>query len=248
MSSAKSIPVGRLRNSAPGVGRELAIEIERSGDDAVQALLCFLSAEGDNHIVRNHAFEALRTLGHCGMLPVLTYLRDFDQFDDATQVYIAKGLVRLVGDIDAESAEPELIELMLRLIRVQEEGTTGRAWHFIQQIKMEIHVVLADNGCSSMLDDLTALLGSGDELVFPVVIQAVGMIGDHRTVLPLIRLHALEGEETWLATEIRKAFRKIIRREGMDRTDLDRLYELTAKQAASLEKLLQGARRRSSKT
>ena len=146
MSSAPTIPVGRLRDSAPGVGRQLADEIGQSGDDAVVALLRFLSAEGENHIVRNHAFEALRTLGQQGMGPTLAYLQEFEQFDDATQVYIAKGLIRLVGDIDADMAEPELIGLIRRLIKVQDQGIAGRAWHFIQQIKMEIHAVLAANG------------------------------------------------------------------------------------------------------
>jgi hypothetical protein len=244
MSSAPSIPVGRLRDSAPGVGRQLADEISRSGDEAVMALLRFLSAEGENHIVRNHAFEALRTLGRQGMDPTLVYLREFDRFDDATQVYIAKGLVRLVGDIDADMAESELIGLIRRLIGVQEQGIAGRAWHFIQQIKMEIHAVLAANGCSTMLDDLLALLGSGEELVFPVVIQAIGLIGDRRALLPLLRLHALEGDETWLATEIRKSFRRIIRREGVDRAELGQMTGLTAADRTSLEQLLQSARRR----
>ncbi len=243
MDVPPAIPVNRLRDSAPGVGRILAGEIGKSGDEAVMILLRFLSAEGENHVVRNHAFDALRALGDAGLDPILAYLGEFDQYDDATQVYIAKGLIRLAGEIDARRAEPELIRMIHRLIRAQEQGTIGRSWYFIQQIKMEIHAVLASLGCRSVLDDLMSLLGSGDELVFPVVIQSVGLIGDRRALRPLIRLHALEGEETWLATEIRKAFRKIVRREDMDLTELRRMSTLTPPQRTSLNQLLERRKR-----
>jgi HEAT repeat protein len=246
MSVSPAFPVSRLRDSSPGVGRKLASEIGNSGDEAVMTLLRFLSAEGENHVVRNHAFDALRALGAAGLGPILSYLGDFDQYDDAAQVYIAKGLIRLAGEIDAGRAEPEMIRLMHRLISVQEQGAFGRAWYFIQQIKMEIHAVLASQGCRTVLDDLMSLLGSGEELVFPVVIQSVGLIGDRRALRPLIRLRSLEGEETWLATEIRKAFRKIVRREGIDHDELRRMSTLTSSQRTSLEQLL--ARRRNGRS
>jgi len=243
MSVSQAIPVNMLRDSAPDVGRKLAGEIGRSGDDAVVTLLRFLSAEGENHVVRNHAFDALRALGSAGLGPVLAHLKAFDEYENPTRVYIAKGLVRLVGEIDDERVRPALLELMRRLITLQDEGAAGRAWHFMQQIKMEIHAVLASLNCRDMIDDLLGILGSGEEMVFPVVIQSVGAIGDRRALMPLIRLHALEGEETWLATEIRKAFRKIVRREKIDHSDLRALAGLTAEQQASLRNLL-GARRR----
>ncbi len=248
MIPAHTIPLNRLRDSAPGIGLELAGEIGQSNDQAVMQLIHFLSAEGENHVVRTHSFEALRALGTAGLKPILTYLRAFDQFDDATQVYIAKGLVRLVGEIDAEAAHPALITFISRLIDLQdEEGITDREWHFIQQIKMEIHAVLASIGCLTLRDDLMALLGRGEELVFPAVIQSVGLIGDRRAIVPLIRLHALEGEETWLATEIRKAFRKIVRREQIDSAELRQIPSLTTSQSTSLEQLL-GTRRRISRS
>lgn len=236
--------MNQLRDSAPGVGRKLAGEIGQSDDEGVVTdLICFLVAEGENHVVRNHAFDALKALGRAGLDPTLSYLRSFDMFDNATQVYIAKGLIRLVGDIDAPLAKPDLIEMIQRLITVQAQGTAGRAWHFIQQIKMEIHAVLASLGCRTVLDDLMGILGSGDELVFPVVIQSVGLIGDRRALRPLIRLHALEGDETWLATEIRKAFKKIIRRENVDKADVLRMSALTPSQRTSLDQLLVARKR-----
>jgi hypothetical protein len=243
MTVSRVIPVNRLRDSSPGVGRKLAGEIGKSGDEAVMTLLRFLSAEGDNHVVRNHAFDTLRALGRTGLKPILQFLAAFDQFDDATQVYIAKGLIRLIGEIDGDEARPELITLIHRLIRVQERGTIGRAWYFIQQIKMEIHAVLASLDCREVLDDLMGILGSGEELVFPVVIQSVGLIGDRRALRPLIRLHALEGEGTWLAGEIRKAFRKILRREGVEPSELYRMSALTPPQRTSLDQLLEPGRR-----
>jgi hypothetical protein len=230
--------MNQLRDSAPGMGRKLAGEIGQSDHEGVMTLIFFLVAEGENHVVRTHAFDALRALGRAGLDPTLTYLRSFDHFDDATQVYIAKGLIRLVGDIDADRAKPDLLEMIQRLIAIQDQDTAGRAWHFIQQIKMEIHAVLASLDCRTVLDDLMGLLGSGDELVFPVVIQSVGLIGDRRALRPLIRLHALEGDATWLATEIRKAFRKIIRRENVNHSDLLRMSALTPSQRESLDRLL----------
>lgn len=243
MSVSHAIPVNLLRDSAPGAGRKLAGEISRSGDAAVVTLLRFLSAEGENHVVRNHAFDALKVLGREGLGPVLAHLKDFEEYENPTRVYIAKGLVRLVGEIDDERVRPALIELMRRLIALQEQGAAGRAWHFMQQIKMEIHAVLAGLGCRDMLDDLLGILGAGEEMVFPVVIQSIGAIGDHRAMIPLIRLHALEGEETWLATEIRKAFRKIVRREKVDTAALAETAGLTAAQQSSLQQLLDARRR-----
>ncbi len=243
MSVSRTIPMNQLRDSAPGMGQKLAGEIGQSDNEGVMTLIRFLVAEGENHVVRTHAFDALRALGRAGLDPTLTYLRSFNHFDNATQVYIAKGLIRLVGDIDATRAKPDLIEMIQRLIGVQEQGAAGRAWHFIQQIKMEIHAVLASLNCRTVLDDLMGLLGSGDELVFPVVIQSVGLIGDRRALRPLIRLHALEGDETWLATEIRKAFRKIIRRENVDKADLIRMSALTPSQRTSLDRLLVARKR-----
>jgi hypothetical protein len=243
MSVSHAIPVNLLRDSAPGAGRKLAGEIGRSGDDAVVTLLRFLSAEGENHVVRNHAFDALKALGRGGLGPVLDHLKDFDDYENPTRVYIAKGLVRLVGEIDDERVRPALIGLMRKLIALQEKGATGRAWHFMQQIKMEIHAVLAGFGCRDMLDDLMVMLGAGEEMVFPVVIQSIGSIGDRRAILPLIRLHALEGEETWLSTEIRKAFRKVVRREKIDTAALSKTSGLTSKQQSSLQQLLDARRR-----
>jgi hypothetical protein len=228
-----------LRDSSPGMGIQLASEIGHTGNDGVNALLCFLAEEGENHIVRNHAFDALQALGKVSLDPVLSYLHEFDRFSEATQVQIVKGLVRLVGSIAPAEASQALNLLIKRLVAVQESGINRRSWHFIQQIKMEIHAVLASLGCRSALDDLIALLGSGEEPVFPMVIQSVGLIGDRRALIPLIRLHALEGGETWLCTEIRKAFRKIIRRENVDEAELRNLSGFTPPQLASLDQLLQ---------
>lgn len=243
MSVSRAIPVNQLRDIAPGVGLKLAGEIGLSGDDAVMTLLRFLSDEVENHVVRSHAFDTLRVLGHAGFEPVLSYLGEFDRFSDAAQVHIAKGLVRLVGEIDAQQARPALVTLIRRLRTAQEAGIDSRAWHFIQQIKMEIHAVLASLGCRTALDDLMSILGSGEELVFPVVIQSTGMIGGRPALKPLIRLHSLEGGETWLATEIRKAFRKIIRRDGIGEAELRRMSGLTPTQRISLNTML-GARKR----
>lgn len=239
--------MNRLRDIAPGVGLKLAGEIGKSGDEAVMTLLRFLSAEGENHIVRSHAFDTLRALGPAGFEPILSYLEEFDSFSEAVQVHIAKVLVRLVGETDAQQAMPALIALIERLITAQGAVIDCRSWHFIQQLKMEIHAVLASLGCRTALDDLMSLLGSGEELVFPVVIQSVGLIGGRRALKPLIRLHTLEGNETWLATEIRKAFRKIVRRGGVDEAELRRMSGLTPTQRTSLDYLL-NARKRSGRS
>ena len=103
--------------------------------------------------------------------------------------------------------------------------------------RVKIHETLAEWADVSGLRDLMKLLGDGRSRVRSGVVASLSKIGDRNALVPLLRLHALEGPVSSSGEqEMKAAFREIVRREGVGRDDT-LFARLKEEERATLERL-----------
>src|SRR5882672_601189 len=196
--------------------------LEKYGADAAEAIVDALVRKPAERNALTSFSEALAEIGKPSLNVILHALG-----------HIAEVLLSLR---DHRAGRP-LFDQLAKLNAAIKRNHNPQLVHCCELAKVKIHHALVEFGEKAGLDDLIEMLGDGRKRVRDGVVEAVARIGDHRALVPLVRLFDIDEHVTFSGAQfIKEAIREIARREHV--TPDDRMFKnLNVSERAVLDRV-----------
>lgn len=226
--------VRELLSATPGVREQTLNSLSQHAAEAASALIDLIRKKAGHPQVLIPLSDALVGLGKPAVEVITEALKTPSKLEKDDDLNVVNSLVDALYKLDDKRAAPALTDVLKKLPAEKEAA----GWPVDPELtRVRIHETLAEWGDRGGLKDLMKLLGDGRGRVRMGVVGSLRQIGDRTSLVPLLRLHALElpvsssGEQ-----EIKEAFREIVRREGLAKED-PAFAKLTEAERATLERL-----------
>lgn len=203
--------------------------LNRLGQVAAQRLVDVLVKNPTESTMVFQITYALEEIGKRAVPPLLEALKkvelrkpvDLTMFENITQTLIRlndkSAVTILIGYINNINQDVKKIQSANGLSNGHADNAK-KSYEFYQTARMRIHDTLGDMNAREGLDDLLLLLDDGKKRVHVDIIETLRKVGDHRALVPLLRLYPIELTISELgARYIKLTFREIVRREKVTR-------------------------------
>ncbi|MDQ7780538.1 MAG: hypothetical protein RDV41_12655 [Planctomycetota bacterium] len=187
---------------------------------------------------RLELIDALEDFGKVAVKPIMGAIERLSRLASCEDVHLLELFAGALLRIEGRKGAAQLIEQVRLLDAAAANQQRKKLAEICHAAEQRLHMLLADEGVREGLDDLLKTLGEGRSRVQEDLLVALGHIGDKRTLVPLVRLYAVEQAVSEHGARLVKySFRKIVLREKIGRDDavfglltdterptLDRLY------------------------
>jgi HEAT repeat protein len=212
-------------------------QLEKYGAEAAQEIVHTMLKMADKPHAMNRLCEALEEIGKPSMDYILPTLHQITEIMKPTDAYLVLNLIETLYRMEDPSASEPVARQLGKFSAAINRNHNNVLVDICEQAKVRIHTILANWNYSAASDDLHSMLGDGRKRVRDGLVNALGRFGDHRALLPLLRLHPIEESVSMSgASTIRQTFRDIVRRHAIGESET--LFgSLTDEERGTLEKL-----------
>src|SRR5882672_154264 len=211
--------------------------LEKYGADAAEAIVDALVRKPAERNALTSFSEALAEIGKPSLNVILHALGHIAEVRRAEDAYLIENFVDVLLSLRDHRAGRPLFDQLAKLNAAIKRNHNPQLVHCCELAKVKIHHALVEFGEKAGLDDLIEMLGDGRKRVRDGVVEAVARIGDHRALVPLVRLFDIDEHVTFSGAQfIKEAIREIARREHV--TPDDRMFKnLNVSERAVLDRV-----------
>lgn len=213
--------------------------LSRLGSVAAQRLVDILVKNPTDSTLLFQVTYVLEEIGKRAVPSLIEALKKVNEFKRPTDLTLLENITETLIRLNDKNAVPILISYINNIKEIihktqshnnvsngsteplrdpVKDNTHKKLAEIYQTARLRIHDLLGEMGTREGLDDLLSLLDDGTKRVHEDVIETLGKIGDHRALIPLLRLYPVELTISELGARfIKLTFREIVRREKISR-------------------------------